>query len=226
VLVADLGQLTWPDLEGTAPLLILPVGSTEQHGPHLPLVTDTVIATALAARLVAELEDAVLGPVIGVGASGEHQGFPGTLSIGTEVLAQVLTELIRSARPWVRGVVLVNGHGGNLDALTTTTRLAEAEGDRVLVVHCASGGADLHAGRAETSLLLYLSPSLVRENEAMAGTAGTMAEVGEVLRTQGVRALSPNGVLGDPSGATRAEGEARMAEMLEHARRTILEEFA
>ncbi len=225
MLVTDLGQLTWPDLDGVRPLVVIPVGSTEQHGPHLPLVTDTVIATALAARLVAELDDAVLGPTITIGASGEHQGFAGTLSIGTEALTSVLVETVRSARSWARGVVFVNGHGGNLEALEAARRVSRGEGDRVLVIPCASSGADLHAGRAETSLLLYLSPTLVRENEAMAGTSGTMAELETALRAGGVASVSSTGVLGDPTRATREEGEARMTEMLERAQMMVAEVF-
>lgn len=224
--MADLGHHTWPDLEGTSPILLIPVGSTEQHGPHLPLMTDTLIARALAARLVVEIGDAVVGPAIEVSASGEHQGFPGTLSIGSEVLGLVLIELVRSARSWARGVVFVSGHGGNLAALGTATDVAEAEGDRVLVVHCASAGADLHAGRAETSLLLYLSPNLVRETEAVAGTTGTWSDLAPALRAGGVAAVSANGVLGDPTGATQEEGEVRMAEMVARARAQILEVFA
>ncbi|HNJ23242.1 MAG TPA: creatininase family protein, partial [Microthrixaceae bacterium] len=119
-----LAELSWPDVPEPS-VLVVPLGSCEQHGPHLPLDTDTRIAEALAAALVDRLGDGmVLGPTVGVGASGEHESFPGTLSIGTVVLEGVLVELVRSAlpppgsdrpRPF-RGVVVVNGHGGNVEA--------------------------------------------------------------------------------------------------------------
>lgn len=81
-----------------APILLVPVGSFEQHGPHLPLDTDTLIAVQLAWEAQRRLDvDSMIGPPITVSASGEHQGFAGTLSIGTETTAAVLVEIVRSA---------------------------------------------------------------------------------------------------------------------------------
>jgi creatinine amidohydrolase/Fe(II)-dependent formamide hydrolase-like protein len=77
------------------PLVLVPVGSTEQHGPHLPLQTDTVVATAVA-RALAERLDGYVAPAVSIGASGEHHGFPGVLSIGTPALHLVIVELVRS----------------------------------------------------------------------------------------------------------------------------------
>src|SRR5829696_8104302 len=114
--------MTWPELgEGATGaagrLLAVPLGSCEQHGPHLPLATDTLVAGALAFRLAAQRTDVVVAPAMPFGASGEHAGFPGTLSIGTDALESVLVELGRSADQFA-GVVFVNGHGGNVDALS------------------------------------------------------------------------------------------------------------
>ena len=96
------------------PIIAVPVGSCEQHGPHLPLDTDTRIAIALAEGLVSSFEpgDVLIGPTLTATSSGEHAGFPGTLSIGAEIVEQMIVELVRSA-DWSAGVVLVNGHGGN-----------------------------------------------------------------------------------------------------------------
>ena len=94
------------------PLVILPAGSVEQHGPHLPMNTDTVMAQALTTLVANEIACDV-APTIPVGASGEHQGFAGLLSIGNEALELVVTELLRSARATWPSVVLVSGHGGN-----------------------------------------------------------------------------------------------------------------
>src|SRR5271156_5548241 len=107
---------TWTEIAsgGERGLLVVPVGSFEQHGPHLPLDTDTQIACALV-DAVANLPFVVAVPPLAYGASGEHAGFPGTLSIGSEVLADVLVELVRSARGSCAGVVLVCAHGGNAD---------------------------------------------------------------------------------------------------------------
>ena len=111
----------------------MPLGSCEQHGPHLPLGTDTIIATALADRLAARCPDIVVAPALAISASGEHAGFPGTLSIGTDTTAAVLVELARSA-DWAAGIVLVNGHGGNADAVATGRRHDPGRGAQHLFV--------------------------------------------------------------------------------------------
>lgn len=224
--MAILDELTRPDVEGAdPPLLLVPVGSVEQHGPHLPLGTDTIVAVALAQAIARSRSDAVLAPPLGFGASGEHQGFSGTISIGTDVLASVLTEIIRSARSWCRGVVIVSGHGGNAVALGRASRRGETEGDQVLVVAASVPGADAHAGRTETSLLLALAPGLVRENEAVPGATQPLSEIFETLQRDGVRAVSPNGVLGDPTGASADEGAVIFAEMAARATDAVSERF-
>ena len=222
----ELAHRRWIELESEpALLLVIPLGSTEQHGPHLPLGTDSIVAEALAAALVAARSDLVLGPTIPVGASGEHRGFPGLLSLGTEVLTEVLTELLRSARSWARGVVFVSGHGGNAEALGRALELGAAEGDRCCVVTASSPGADPHAGRAETSLLLALAPELVRQDVAVSGETRALAEIIDELRVGGIAPLSPSGVLGDPSDASAQEGAERLTMMTAAGLRTIEECF-
>lgn len=209
-----LGDLVWTDLDGRRPILVVPVGSLEQHGPHLPLDTDTRIAEAVAEGAVARLDDCVLGPTIPVGASGEHGDFDGTLSIGTEALAAMLIELVRSADAFA-GTVLVNGHGGNLDALRRMHDLSTAEGRRVLVWSPSMPGADAHAGRTETSLLLAIDASCVRTDVMAPGVTAPLVELVDRLRRDGVRAVSPTGVLGDPTGATAEEGMRLLTLMID-----------
>jgi len=223
--MADLASCTWPELDQAAPILFVPIGSTEQHGPHLPLGTDTLIATELARAIAESRSDSVVAPAVAIGASGEHRGFPGTLSIGTEVLVEVLVEVVRSSRDWVRGIVFVSGHGGNVEAIGRALARSESEGDAVVVVTASTPDGDLHAGRSETSLLLYLAASLVRETEAVAGASGTLDEMMGVLSTRGVAALSPNGVLGDPSGASSAEGHERFSAMCARACQAVEARF-
>jgi creatinine amidohydrolase len=209
-----LGALRWPEVGDPLPVLLVPLGSTEQHGPHLPLDTDTRIAVAVAAAVAARLPGLLVAPALAYGASGEHAGFPGTLSMGTAVMELALVELVRSADDTAAGVVMVNGHGGNSAALRGAVRLLSAEGRQVLAwaprtaVAAAAGipdaPADLHAGRAETSLLLHLAPELVRLE---AGTRGPSPALPDLMR-HGVLPLSPTGVLGDPAGANAAEGAA------------------
>lgn len=213
-----LGDATWPEVRGIArladddrapaPIVLLPIGSTEQHGPHLPLATDTLIAEELAGRAVHHTDGLMIGPTIGVSASGEHAEFPGTLSIGSQVMSSVVIELVRSA-DWAAGVVLVNGHGGNHDAITSAIATLDAERRNVLAWWPSwpqrrdGGPADLHAGRIETSMMLAIDPGLVRLELATAGADTTIDD----LRARGVRAVSASGVLGDPDGASGSEGE-------------------
>lgn len=210
----SLGDLVWTDVEGRHPILVIPVGSIEQHGPHLPLDTDTRIAVAVAAGAVARGSDCVLGPTIPIGASGEHGDFDGTLSIGTDALAELLIELVRSADAFA-GTVLVNGHGGNEAALRRVRDVSIAEGRRVLVWSPSIPGADAHAGHTETSLLLAIDPSCVRTDAMAPGVTAPLGELIDRLRRDGVRAVSPNGVLGDPTGAAADEGTRLLAAMID-----------
>jgi creatinine amidohydrolase len=206
--MTTLGERTWVEVHDAAtagaPLLVVPLGSCEQHGPHLPLDTDTRIALALAGRLAADRPPAVVAPPVAYGASGEHAGFAGTLSIGQDALEHLLVELVRSADGFA-GTVVVNGHGGNAATLERAGAVLRAEGRRVLTWHPALNG-DAHAGRTETSLLLALDPAAVRLDRAEAGNRQPLAVLMPALRTRGLAAVSPNGVLGDPTGATATEG--------------------
>ena len=218
-----LGDLVWTDLDGRRAVLVVPVGSLEQHGPHLPLDTDTRIAAAIAARAVDGRTDAVLGPPITIGASGEHAGFPGTLSIGTDALATALTELVRSADAFA-GTVFVNGHGGNLEALRRAMTTATDEGRVAQAWSPSIPGGDAHAGRTETSLLLAIDPSCVRVDALEPGSTDAIGDVLDRLRVDGVRAIAPNGVLGDPTAATAAEGST-VLEALVSELRTRLDDW-
>ena len=206
----DLAGATWRQVEATGArtVLAVPLGSLEQHGPHLPLDTDTRIAGAVAAGLAACCEGVTVAPAVPYGASGEHGDFPGTLLVGHGVLADLLIELVRSARDSFAGVVFVNAHGGNEEGLVMVERRAAAEGDKVLVWRAMTQGGDAHAGRTETSLLLAIAPEAVRLHLAEPGRAEPIATLLPRLRAEGVRPVSSNGVLGDPTGASAEEGRA------------------
>jgi creatinine amidohydrolase len=206
----ELGRATWRQVDATAGegLLALPLGSLEQHGPHLPLDTDTRIAEAVARGLAARRPDVAVAPPVAYGASGEHAAFPGTLLIGHEPLAAMLVELVRSARGSFRGVVFVNAHGGNEATLGEVARRGAAEGDDVLVWRAAVPGGDAHAGRTETSLLLAIDGGAVRLELAEPGRTEPLDVLLPRLRAEGVRPVASNGVLGDPTGASAEEGRA------------------
>ena len=222
----ELAGARWPEVErGPRRLLVVPVGSLEQHGPHLPLDTDTRIAVAVARRACAGRAGVALAPAFCVGASGEHADFPGTLSIGTEALTTCLIELGRHASLHWPALLLVNGHGGNAAAVEKAASQLRYEGRAALAWHAGlpagdahaglpAGDAhaglprgDAHAGRFETSVMLALDPDQVRLVAAERGDVRPIGQIMPALRERGVRAVSANGVLGDPSGASAAEGE-------------------
>ena len=218
----SLGELTSADLGESRLTLLVPLGSTEQHGPHLPLDTDTRIATAVAGAVAASLGSGTLvAPAVAYGASGEHQRFPGTVSIGTEALLGVLVEYGRSACDWVRRIVFVNGHGGNLDALRLAVARLRQEGREVAWCSCTVRGADAHAGHTETSVLLHLSPLQVRDHHAVSGNNAALEQLLPRLRSGGVAAVSESGVLGDPTAASAEAGAVMFAEMVAECLRCI-----
>jgi mycofactocin precursor peptide peptidase len=232
-----LAGLTWTEVEdrAAASVLAVPLGSTEQHGPHLPLSTDTDIATALALRLAAARPEVVVAPAVAYGASGEHAGFAGTLSIGQEALELLLLELGRSADAFA-GTVFVSAHGGNAGPLARAVDRLRAEGRTVVAWSPGSpvdpadpaspadpaGPADsadpargddplarrpdAHAGWTETSVLLALAPGSVRTAQAQAGATAPLRELMPALVRRGVAGVSANGVLGDPAGASAEAG--------------------
>jgi mycofactocin system creatininase family protein len=209
--------------------VLVPVGSTEQHGPHLPLDTDTRIATAVARAAAARLGAApaqdgqrwLVAPAIAYGDSGEHQSFAGTISIGTEALTLLLVEYGRSAGCWSQRLAFLNGHGGNVVALGRAVRLLRAEGRDVGWCACAVAGADAHAGHTETSILLHLSPAEVLTDRRCAGNGAPLAELLPSMRRGGVAAVSEVGVLGDATTATAAEGRRIFTEMVDGCVRRI-----
>jgi mycofactocin precursor peptide peptidase len=215
--VTGLGERTWTEVGARPPaVLLVPLGSTEQHGPHLPLDTDTRIAVAWAEALAAGRDDAVVAPALAFGSSGEHEGFPGTVSIGQEALELVVVELVRSATRWSAEVVLVCGHGGNLEPVRRAVQRLRGEGRAVHALFPRLPG-DAHAGRTETSLLLHLAPHLVRRHAAAAGCTAPIGELIGRLRHEGLAAVAPNGVLGDPAGASAEEGRRLLARLAQQA---------
>jgi mycofactocin precursor peptide peptidase len=214
--VTWLGATTWRDAVSFGPsgvALLVPVGSTEQHGPHLPLTTDTEVADAIVAGAIGRDAGLIGAPAVAYGSSGEHQDFAGTLSIGNEAIELLLVELGRSALTTFERVVFVSTHGGNASALRRALDAFGEDGRARVRSWSPRWSGDLHAGRTETSLMLALAPERVHLERAEAGRVEPAETLLPRLTRVGVRAVSENGVLGDPSGASATEGR----ELLERA---------
>jgi mycofactocin precursor peptide peptidase len=202
-----LAEVAWPDVPAVSSsmVLVVPVGATEQHGPHLPLGTDTAIAVGLAEGLSWKRDDIVVAPPLSYGASGEHAQFPGTLSIGQQAIELALIELGRSASATFDRVLLISTHGGNIEPVRRALRQLRHEG-RDVRGFFPSWSRDAHAGRTETSLMLALAPRRVRLERAGPGATAPLRELLPTIRARGVRDVSATGVLGDPAGASAQEG--------------------
>lgn len=234
-----LAEMTWPEVERAVAAgcttVILPLGATEQHGPHLPLGTDTVRAAFLATQLGARRSDVLVAPAIPIGCSDEHTGFAGLLGLDHETLAGLIVDCARRMTVWgVRRLVLLSAHGGNARALELArARLKEQPGclevtvltssrtlDRALADIAAADGikpdeAGLHAGEGETSEMLHLCPELVRMERAIAGYTGSMADVMPLLRQVGLRPVTATGTLGDPRAACPHRGGSYLRERID-----------
>jgi mycofactocin system creatininase family protein len=162
-----------------------------------------------------------VAPAIAYGASGEHQSFAGTISIGTEALTTLLVEYGRSATCWADRLVFVNGHGGNVGALSRAIALLRSEGRDAGWCPCACAGGDAHAGHTETSVLLHISPDDVCTDQIRVGNDAPLSQLLPAMRRGGVAAVSEIGVLGDPTTATAVEGRRIFTEMVDDCVRRI-----
>jgi len=200
-----------------AQVAVLPVGSFEQHGDHLPLVTDTVVACAIAKEL-ASTYDLFLLPPVTISCSHEHAAWPGTVSIRSTTLAAIIADVVHSLdQAGVGKLVLVNGHGGNYvlsnvvqESNVGRRRLAlypgrhDWDAARVAAGLTSSGHDDMHAGELETSVLLHACPELVRAGYQAADHVTERPH----LLVLGMRGYTASGVIGQPSLATPAKGQA------------------
>jgi creatinine amidohydrolase len=219
-----LAETTWPDAaDAKADVAVLPIGSTEQHGPHAPLSTDTLSAKAIAAAGADAYDgEVVVAPALPYGISEEHRHFSGTLWLSPDTFRDAVREVIESLthHGWDR-VVLVNGHGGNTDALREIAASVTREGVACAALFTwfdaidpAEVGDDPegmgHAGSVETSVVMHHAPDLLREDQFEAAAEGASDDWGEWVAGTNVAydsaEFTENGTVGDPTGATAKRG--------------------
>ncbi|WP_328405690.1 creatininase family protein [Streptomyces sp. NBC_00390] len=208
-----------------AAVAVLPIGSFEQHGPFLPLMTDTVIACAIA-REVASAHPVHCLPPLTISCSHEHAAWPGTVSISAATLHSVVQDIAESLRrSGITNLVLINGHGGNYvlrnvvqESAGTGTRMALFPGPadwnaaRERAGVRTPSASDMHAGEVETSILLHDHPELVRPGYE---TSDFLADDREHMLTLGLRAYTESGVVGRPSLASAEKGKELLAGLVE-----------
>ena len=223
-----LADSTWTDVRDVeTDLAALPVGSTEQHGPHAPLGLDCMTAEAIATegaeRYADEHDTRVLvGPTVPVGIAAEHRNFEGTLWVSEDTFRAYVRETIESlAAHGVDRIVVVNGHGGNADALRELCGNVSRDGDVYAVQHTWFDAVEFenlgHAGPAETSMLRHLAPELIHEDRTETAAKGGADGWGEWIAGTNLAydsdSFTESGAVGDPR-----EGDAELgAELLDAA---------
>jgi creatinine amidohydrolase len=240
----SIGELTFPEVSRKlrqSSILCLPIGAIEQHGAHLPLNTDVVVAEELTRVLIARFGDQFdlwQLPTLSIGLSREHDWAPGTLSLSVQTFAALLKEMAREivrSLP-ARNLAIVNGHGGNRGILENLLRELRSElALNACVIHpfdlagAPNDGAvpDVHGGAGETSVMLALAPDLVRGDMiASAAHPPARESVAALIfdravtwpwRTDDPR-LARTGIIGDPAAASPERGRAMIESMLDEAR--------
>lgn len=212
------------------------LGATEQHGPHLPIASDALIAEWVGYRIAAKLGNALMAPVIRPGCSDHHMAFSGTISLRPETMKAILHDYCAALiKHGFKKIVIITIHGGNLrpiteagpdlarafpDAEIHVMTQAEPMLESVGKVSDARGidrrVAGAHAGEAETSLILARAPELAEMDRAEPGLVAEMAEWAEKAHREGLQAVTPNGILGDPMGASADAGHDYIEALADH----------
>lgn len=235
-----LEDMTWREvaeaLEDSVDTVIIMVGSIEQHGPHLPISTDTLIADELGQRIARKLGKALVAPAIRPGCSEHHMSLPGTISLRPGVLLEILRDYCRAfAQHGFKKIVLASSHGGNFDPLETFGPELAREFPQLRIIYYGdlmgfmevwraevtrldlepqkAGG---HACLGETSQILRLRPEAVRADLIEPGFVGSHTGLVSKVLKDGIQAITANGIIGDPRGSRPEIGEALLEAIATH----------
>jgi creatinine amidohydrolase len=238
-------EMTWPEVEaaiaGGKRRVIVMLAAMEQHGPHLPIGTDTYLGYAIGERLARRLGDALLAPAVTIGYSAGHLPMPGTVSIEERTLETVIADVCRSlARHGFNEIILLCSHGGNYRAIGNVLAAIRDEHRQITIstisdfgewlehtkAFAAREGLDMarlgvHAAQGETSMMLAHRPDLVQMDKACEGFMGDASIRWRSKVPPPMDTMSPTGILGDARGATRELGEKMCAERIERLARMI-----
>jgi creatinine amidohydrolase len=235
-----MAEMAWPDIKSAIEqgyaTVVVAVGSTEQHGPHLPTMTDSRIGDDLAHRVAMKLGHTLQAITITVGCSKHHLSFPGTISLRDETLRMIILDYIDS---FIHGgfnrIIFLPVHGGNFPIVQATVKEAQIAHQGIEIIgvtdvtklldcmHAASAEFGInanesgaHAGESETSIMMALEKNLVIKDRFAPGYVGLTGEKElKILFEQGISALTKNGVLGDPRKASADNGEMYLNRLTE-----------
>jgi creatinine amidohydrolase len=249
--LVEMRYLTWPQAreiagDGTA-IGLIPVGSLEQHGPHLPLITDTAIAEALVAAAAARVvEPVVVAPAFPGGLSDHHLAFSGTVSLSRDVFAGLLRAYVAGMeRMGISRIGIMSGHGGNFRFIGELGRELSEDPARAMIVGfddldgflqttmeagraagLSPSSTDVHAGVLETSMILYLlGPERVGDFAEVSGLTSADPGFLDTVYKRGIHTMSPSGVFGTPAGATAEAGSVIMDAVVDLVVRWLAETF-
>lgn len=229
-------------LQAGADTVIIPVGSNEQHGKHLPVSTDALLGRRLGTMVAERLGNALVAPTIAVACSKHHMDFPGTMTLRSEVLIEVLRDYCQSlAHHGFKNIVILPTHGGNFAPVRQAYEQLKAELPANLIAYTDIDGfirtmfdssakfgvsmeaAGSHSGEWETSAAMAMRPDLVHPERIEAGYVGDGLAVTERIFRDGMKSVTPNGVIGDPHGAAAERGEIYLNELADAVANTIRE---
>lgn len=232
-------NMTWKDIkeamESGYKNVAIGIGSIEQHGPHLPITTDTHLGDIVAERVARKIGRTLVAPTIRPGCSNHHIDFPGTISLRSEVLAGIIDDYVEAyVHHGFRNIILLPTHGGNFETVKEAKRRLSDRYERKAKIYayyghflpafnsaCEKFGftpeqSGIHAGLAETSFMLAFKPKLVRMDRAKTGWLGKFdEELEKRIHTKGIKAISEIGVLGDPIGSTAQIGKSVLDALIE-----------
>jgi creatinine amidohydrolase len=226
-----ISEMSWVDIRKALDqgfnTVVFAVGSNEQHGPHLPTSTDSLIGDAFVNKVAAKLGNALQAPSINIGCSDHHMVLPGTISLKPDTLKGLIRDYCVSlARHGFKNIIIFPSHGGNFNAVrevvdelqqslkeVNVVAYTDLNGLLRLLVEFSSKhgiSADesgAHAGESETSMVLAIRRDLVDMERAETGFLGSIEDKMDLIWSQGIKAVTKNGILGDPRKAEAKKGE-------------------
>jgi len=227
----QISEMSWVDIKKALDrgfsTVVFAVGSNEQHGPHLPTSTDSLIGEALANKVARKLGNTLQAPCINLGCSEHHMAFPGTISLKPETLKSLIRDYCVSlTRHGFKNIIILLSHGGNFDAVQEVVDELNQSLEEVNVVAYTdlkgllrflaefslrhgipANESGAHAGESETSMVLAIRKDLVDMEHAEEGFVGSIEDKMNLVWSQGIKALTKNGVLGDSRKGEAKKGE-------------------